>query len=138
MDLKRWNLRRYELRDEDGGDPAVVRYRPVTGAWRLRLLENDLQAMRPGATAEDDEAEVSSEAIAEKLAGLSGQLQSASALWLDLLLDLVHSVEGLTMGSESLSTEDAIRALVDMEAPAKALVKHMLAEAEVTADQEKF
>ena len=131
VDLRRWNLRSYEMHDDEGGDPAVIRYRPVTQAWRLRLLEHDLD----GAVDPVEQPKVAD--LAAVVAGANARVGGLPGLWRDLLLDLVDSVTGLTMGGEPLDRESAIDAMVELSAPAEALIRHMLSEAEVTAEQEK-
>jgi len=130
MELKRWKTRRYELRDEDG-DTAVIRYRPITQGWRLRLNEHTASFPEsPG----DDALQAEAHAFVRAVSSWRSELLT---LWREMLLDLVVSVEGICMDGEPLSREDAVGALVQLEDPAAAFVLHLRQESEVSDDQGK-
>jgi len=128
MDLKRWKTKRWELQDEDGGDPAVIRHRPMTQAWKLRLMEQT-RAMMARRESEPKDA--------DRVPGWKADLKERNETWRDLMLDLVVSIDGLTMGGEPLSLEQAIDALIELEAPADAFVSYLFGMSEVTPEQGK-
>ena len=122
MDLKRWRTRTWTITDEDG-ETATVRHRPLSHAWRLRLLE-------AGA------AQSSGDRPAD-LASIRGVLEEQHSLFVDLLDDLVVEVIGLTVGGEPLSREDANRALAGVPELMHEFLVYLHGAAEVSSEQGK-
>jgi len=126
MDLRRWKTRTWELRDDDG-EVATIRHRPLTQAWRLRLLEWAVEH-RDQKPPEDE---------AGALAWGRRQIEAAETLWRDLLADLLVDVDGLFCGSEPLDVDGAIRILPMMPDLMNAFSSHLMKAAEVTTEQGK-
>jgi len=122
MELKRWRTRTWTISDEDG-ESATVRHRPLSHAWRERLVEYGIEGEKREAPA-DPEAVL---ALLREQRGFS----------VDLLTDLVIAVEGLTLGGEPLDTTAAIEALAGEPELVAEFLQHLGRSSDITPEQGK-
>jgi hypothetical protein len=142
VELNKWNVREYELTDEEG-EKAYILYRPMTQGWRAKHLEVSLRLQKAigkvqgGAALVEDPEGLSEEQIEELVESHAEAMRSLINFQREMLLDLVTGCRELTIDGESPSPETLVDALVTLEGPAADLVRHIVQEGSVSAEEGK-